>query len=198
MAGEYAVLSNGFRVHADSHETRAGVIRLHSATGTVEFPAGSVLRFEEEEYVPPPPPPSAVVPQTATIPIAEKTPQQLVDEAATQAGLPPAIVHSVARAESGYRQQAISPKGAIGVMQLMPATAATLHADPHDTAQNVQAGTMYLRELLVKYNGDVAKALAAYNAGPGAVDKYNGVPPYPETRSYVNRVIGNYKKLGGE
>ncbi len=199
VAGEYAVLSNGFRMHAESHETQGAVVRLHASSGTVEIPLRSVVRFEAEEFVPPPAPVAAPVQAAAApTPASSKTPQQLIEEAANEAGLPPAIVHSVAKAESGYRQEAISPKGAVGVMQLMPATAAALHADPHNTAQNVQAGTTYLRELLVKYNGDVAKALAAYNAGPGAVDKYNGVPPYPETRSYVNRVIGNYKKLGGE
>ena len=83
-------------------------------------------------------------------------------------------------------------------MQLMPATAAMLEADPTNPEQNTEAGARYLRDLLAKYNGDVAKALAAYNAGPGTVDKYGGVPPYPETVSYVNRVIDNYKKLGGE
>ncbi len=82
-------------------------------------------------------------------------------------------------------------------MQLMPGTAAELNADPHDPKQNAEAGARYLRDLLVKYDGDVQKALAAYNAGPGAVAKYNGVPPYSETRSYVNRVILDYKKRSG-
>ena len=76
----------------------------------------------------------------------------------------------------------------------MPGTAAALHADPHDPKQNVDAGAMYLRELLLKYDGTVSKALAAYNAGPGAVDKYHGVPPYRETINYVNRVIQLYEK----
>jgi soluble lytic murein transglycosylase-like protein len=83
-------------------------------------------------------------------------------------------------------------------MQLMPGTAAELQADPHNPEENTKAGALYLRQLLLKYNGDVVKALAAYNAGPGAVDKYKGVPPYRETRSYVNRVITNYRKLGGD
>ena len=201
LAGEYAILSNGFRVHADRHEKRGDVMRLESQSGVTELPADSIVGFEVEEYVPPPASTSKpVVPESAqSAPVKPvRSVQQLVEQAAHHAELPPAIVHAVARAESGYRQDAVSPKGAIGVMQLMPGTAKELQADPHDAEQNTQAGAMYLRELLVKYNGDVPKALAAYNAGPGAVDKYGAVPPYPETRSYVNRVIGNYKKLGGE
>jgi soluble lytic murein transglycosylase-like protein len=82
-------------------------------------------------------------------------------------------------------------------MQLMPGTARMLDADPNDPEQNIDAGTRLLRQLLLKYNGDVAKALAAYNAGSGAVDKYSGVPPYPETQSYVGKVIESYKQAGG-
>ena len=96
-------------------------------------------------------------------------------------------------AESAYQPQVVSPKGAIGLMQLMPATANHYGADPKDPAQNLEAGTAYLRDLLIKYNGDVALALAAYNAGPGAVQKYGGVPPYAETRAYVGRVIRNWQ-----
>lgn len=202
LAGQYAVLSNGFRVYADRHERVGDILRLHTREGVTELPASLVVGFEVEEYVAPPAPaaPAAgIAVQQVQLPQQpQRSTKELVDQAASVAGLPPAIVHSVARAESGYQQQAVSSKGAIGVMQLMPGTAADLQADPYDPEQNTKAGAMYLRQLLLKYNGDVAKALAAYNAGPGAVDKYNGVPPYRETRSYVNRVISNYKKLGGE
>ncbi len=199
IAGEYAILSNGFRVHADRHEKHGDVVRLESSAGITELPADSIVAFETEEYVPPSPAKPVVIeavlsPQVKPV----RSTRELVEAAAHKAELPPAIVHAVARAESGYRQDAISPKGAIGVMQLMPGTAKELQADPNDAEQNTQAGAMYLRGLLVRYNGDVAKALAAYNAGPGAVDKYGTVPPYRETRSYVNRVIDNYKKMGGE
>ncbi|HEV2691205.1 MAG TPA: lytic transglycosylase domain-containing protein, partial [Bryobacteraceae bacterium] len=96
-----------------------------------------------------------------------------------------------------YRPDAISPKGAIGVMQLMPGTAAELNANPYDPLENVEAGARYLRDLLLKYENDphqVSKAIAAYNAGPGAVDKYKGIPPYRETVQYVNRVLKQYEK----
>jgi hypothetical protein len=109
-----------------------------------------------------------------------------------------AIVPAVAQVESGFRPGAVSPKGALGVMQLMPETARTLGADPRDTAQNIDAGTRLLRELLIKYDGDVVKALAAYNAGQGAVDKYQGLPPYNETRWYVKKVIDAYQKAVGQ
>ena len=125
-------------------------------------------------------------------------PKTLVREAAVRNSLPPAFVASVAKAESAMKQSAVSPKGAIGVMQLMPGTAKALDADPHDTEQNIDAGTRLLRDLLVKYEGDVVKALAAYNAGPGAVDKYNGLPPYRETQDYVNKVIRDYQKTSGQ
>ena len=115
-------------------------------------------------------------------------------EAAIRNSLPPAFVASVAKAESAMKQNAVSPKGAIGLMQLMPSTAKALDADPHDTEQNIDAGTRLLKDLLIKYDGDVVKALAAYNAGPGAVAKYNGLPPYRETQDYVNKVIRDYQK----
>jgi soluble lytic murein transglycosylase-like protein len=193
-AGEFAVLSNGFRIHADSHSADGSVIRLQTGQGIIELPAASIDRFEQEDYVAPSAP--APLPATAA-PVPVLTPQELVTQAAVHAGLPPAIVHSIARAESGYRQDAVSPKGAIGLMQLMPKTAAQLSADPHDAAQNADAGARYLRDLLEKYQNDphqVSKAVAAYNAGPEAVDKYHGVPPYPETIQYVNRVLKQYEK----
>jgi soluble lytic murein transglycosylase-like protein len=196
QAGEFVVLSNGFRIHADSHTADGPIIRLQTSQGEIEIQASTVGAIEQEDYVAPPATP--VVP-AAPDPVARPvlTPQELVTRAAVHAGLPPAIVHSVARAESGYREDAVSPKGAIGLMQLMPKTAAELDADPRDPAQNAEAGAKYLRDLLQRYENDphqVSKAVAAYNAGPAAVDKYHGVPPYPETIQYVNRVLKQYEK----
>ena len=116
-------------------------------------------------------------------------------QAALKQGLEPEFVRSVARIESNLRQDAVSNKGAIGLMQLMPGTATVLGVDAHDAADNILGGAKFLRELLLKYNGDPALALAAYNAGPGAVQKYNGVPPYLETHQYIIRVLREYKKL---
>ena len=114
---------------------------------------------------------------------------EFVRAAATRYGVDPALVHAVVRAESGYNPDARSPAGAQGLMQLMPATAQALGVtDAYDVVQNIFAGTRYLRSLLDRY-GDVGLSLAAYNAGPGAVNKFAGMPPYPETRAYVGRVL---------
>jgi soluble lytic murein transglycosylase-like protein len=201
QAGEFIVLSNGFRIHADNHSADGPIIRLQTSQGVIEIQANTVAAFEQEDYTPPAAnttvTPAAAPPVVAPVPSIELTPQELVTRAALNVGLPPAIVHSIARAESGYREDALSPKGAIGLMQLMPKTAAELDVDPHDPAQNAEAGARYLRDLLQKYQDDphqVSKAVAAYNAGPGAVDKYHGIPPYPETIQYVNRVLKEYEK----
>lgn len=197
-AGEFIVLQNGFRLHADSHATDGAITHVKTGQGEIDIQSNTIASVEIEEYTPPAPaPPPKPIEAAVAKPERTLTPQEMVTQAAIKAGLPPEIVHSVARAESGYRTDAISPKGAIGLMQLMPGTAAELNADPHDPLQNVEAGARYLRDLLIKYENDphqVSKAIAAYNAGPGAVDKYNGVPPYRETVQYVNRVLKQYEK----
>ncbi len=194
-AGEYVVLANGFRIHAAGHTVIGAVVHIQTTGGAIEIPASSVTGFEQEDYVSPATP--AISPPAAT-PAAKPTPQELITRAAIEAGLPPEIVHSVARAESGYHTDAVSPKGAIGLMQLMPETAAELNANPYDPAENAGAGARYLRDLLLKYQSDphqVSKAIAAYNAGPAAVDKYKGIPPYRETIEYVRRVLAEYSRL---
>lgn len=110
--------------------------------------------------------------------------------AAAQYALSPRLLEAVAWQESRFRHDARSQKGAVGVMQLMPATARDLRVDPFDMAQNVSGGAAYLSQMLRRYEGDVARGLAAYNAGPGAVDRYGGVPPYAETRAYVRSIMG--------
>jgi soluble lytic murein transglycosylase-like protein len=204
FAGEYAVLSNGFRIHADRHETEGAIVRLYANGGVTEMPAGQIAGFEADGESPKPK--SSIAPSVSSAPSESaaplKTPvvpgpEDLVTAAALRNGLPPEFVHSVVSAESAYRTNAVSRKGAIGLMQLMPATASEYGADPTDPRQNVEAGTRYLRDLLLKYqNSDrqVSRALAAYNAGPGAVDRHHGVPPYRETLVYVGRVLRKYEK----
>jgi soluble lytic murein transglycosylase-like protein len=194
-AGEYAVLSSGMRLRIDRHEQTGNAFVLYAGEGSMKMAAAEISAFEPEEYVAPAKPapaPAAIVPKPAPPP-APLDAKSLIDAAARKTAIPPKLLHSVVAAESAYRPDALSPKGAIGLMQLMPATAAQYGADPMDPAQNVEAGTAYLRDLLIKYNGDVAAALAAYNAGPGAVDRYHGVPPYAETRSYVGKIIRNWQ-----
>ena len=205
FGGEYVVFSSGLKLRVDRHEQTGGVIRLFYNGGVAEVPDTLVSGFEEEEVVAPEPvaavnEPVVATPEIPALPSQDpkQDPKEMVRAAARRSGLPPEFVESVAQVESGFRPDAVSPKGALGVMQLMPGTARTLGADPHDIAQNIDAGTRLLRELLIKYDGDVVKALAAYNAGEGAVDKYQGMPPYNETRLYVNKVIDAYQKAGGQ
>ena len=118
----------------------------------------------------------------------------LIDTIATEQGVEKQLVHSVIRAESNYNPYAVSPKGALGIMQLIPSTARRFGvANAFDPGDNIRGGVRYLRFLLDYYQGDYPKAIAAYNAGEGAVDKYNGIPPYTETQNYVYRVARNLK-----
>jgi soluble lytic murein transglycosylase-like protein len=191
MAGEYAVLASGARLHIDRHEQTGANLTLYKGEGSMVMAASEVTGFEVDDYVPQRP---VTLPAPAPVaPPAPLDPKALVTAAARKTAIPEKLLQSLVKAESAYQSNAVSPKGAIGLMQLMPATASQYGADPKDPVQNVEAGTAYLRDLLIKYNGDVPSALAAYNAGPAAVDKYHGVPPYTETGNYVRKVITNWQ-----
>jgi soluble lytic murein transglycosylase-like protein len=194
-AAEVLLLANGFTIRAESVETLGTALRLQTASGTLEIPLTQVVEREVIPEAPLPPPPPAPVAAPAPPPAPAQDP---LEAAARKAGLPPEFLKSVARIESAFRQDAISPKGAIGVMQLMPATARELGVNPHDKEQNLEGGARLLRDLLLKYQNEpdqVRRALAAYNAGPGAVARYNGTPPYAETQNYVNKVLAEYHRL---
>ncbi len=182
-----ATLRNGFSIRHQRSELRdAGITRLYTSPDNfVEVPTADIVSIEAEEPVP-------KVPQEQPA-VASADVPQLVTAAGDKHRIDPDFIRSVIRAESGFNPRAVSSKGALGLMQLMPETAQRLGVlNPFEPGANIDAGTKYLRDLLLQYHGDVAKALAAYNAGPQRVVQYNGVPPYRETRSYVRRVITDY------
>lgn len=118
--------------------------------------------------------------------------EEMLTSSANRHGVAPKLVKAVAIAESDMNQDEISEVGAIGVMQLMPETAAALGVNPYDEAENIEGGTMYLKQMIDTFDGNVPYAVAAYNAGPGAVQRYGGIPPYRETQAYVERVMDIY------
>lgn len=203
LAGEYVVLGNGFELHADRHEVDGAMVRIFSDGGVTEMPASAIAAYEQEEITAWQAPPSQALPSVPAPTAAARleTPAEMAAAAAKKVQIPDAFIRSVMKAESGFHADALSPKGAIGLMQLMPGTAQELGVDPKNPHQNVEGGAEYLRELLAKYEDDpnqVLLALAAYNAGPAAVDRYHGVPPYRETREYILRVLKNWNREGSK
>ncbi len=177
---ELLTLRSGFSIEAKSHEIQNDVVVIATFDGTIEVPLTEVTSFEtfsEAAVVAPPSDPGKSDTEAAII------------SAATSQGLLPELVRSVAKIESGLQQKAVSPKGAVGLMQLMPGTAAELGVQAQNAEANALGGAKYLRALLLHYKGDAALALAAYNAGPAAVSRYSGIPPFAETRQYVVRVL---------
>ncbi|HVV47234.1 MAG TPA: lytic transglycosylase domain-containing protein [Bryobacteraceae bacterium] len=199
-ARESIILKTGFELSADRYEVDGATMRIFSEGGVAEIPASLVTRIDHvDDPVPAPKaePAPAVKPPAPLKPLpADLSPAALAENAAQKYSLPAEFVTGVMRAESGLNPAAVSPKGAVGLMQLMPDTARELGADPGKPAENADAGARYLRDLLAKYENDpnqVVLALAAYNAGPAAVEKYHGVPPYRETREYILRVLKAWK-----
>ncbi len=190
---EYVLLVTGASLYAERHEVEGDTVRLYRGQGFIELPRQLVAGFEPARH-----------PVPLSRPEAGETkitlsPRQLLRQAAARYGGADfaALLDAVARVESNYRVDAVSPKGARGLLQLMPETARRLKADPDDPGQNVDAGARYLRELLFRYlhhPQQLRLALAAYNAGPGAVERHGGVPPYPETMRYVERVIAELRQ----
>jgi len=195
FAADVAVLRNGFEIRHERREVAGDKTRLFVNTGGyVEVATADIASLQQEEYVAPLAP--AVIPASAGV-----TPfdvHQLAAKASDKHQIDQDFIEAVIRAESAGNPCARSPKGAQGLMQLMPQTAGRLGVkDAYDPAANVDAGTRHLRALLEQYNGDAVKALAAYNAGEARVAQYHGVPPYRETQAYVRRIIRDYnaKKL---
>ena len=214
FAGEVAVLKNGFSIRHERRAVIGDVTRLYvkaDKSSFVDVPTSEIDHFEAAPDLPA----SAAVPaasesarlpspnvvrnaRAATLsfparPVADLN--QVVNDASDRYRLDPDLVNSVIKAESAFNARAVSPKGARGLMQLMPGTASQLGVpNAFDPQANVEGGTKYLRELLERYNFDLVKALAAYNAGPERVERFGGVPPYYETRVYVARIVKDFNK----
>lgn len=188
--GQIVTMADGQKVRVDRAEKDGEQVFLLADSNVKILSASEVVSIEDE-----PDPKRPTTSASVAMVDAQADTKALIREAARVHGLPVSIVESIAEVESGMKTSAVSHKGAIGVMQLMPGTARQLGVDPHDVAQNIEGGTRYLKELLIRYQNSpnqVALALAAYNAGPGAVQRYQGVPPYVETRNYVRKVLRRF------
>ncbi len=188
LGADLAILHNGFSIRHERRETVGSVTRLYlgaDRTGYVDIATGQIERFEKDQL-----PPLSVAP-----PVKPQSLNEVINTISDRHHLDPDLINSVIHAESGFNPRAVSPKGARGLMQLMPQTASKLGvSNPFDPRANVEGGTRYLSELLQRYNFDLVKALAAYNAGPGRVEQYRGVPPYYETRAYVARIVRDFNR----
>ena len=207
-ASDLAILRNGFTIRHEHRLVMGATTRLFLGaddSSYTDVPTAEITGYEQDPSLPAPADPRAVnlAANAAKFEPAKPAPalNQVVDSASAAYHLDPDLVNSVIHAESGFNSHAVSPKGARGLMQLMPGTANQLGVnDAFDPQSNVTGGSRYLRELLERYNFDLVKALAAYNAGPGRVEQYQGVPPFRETRAYVAHIVHEYnrKKIAQE
>lgn len=209
-AAELAILRNGFTIRHEHRLVMGSTTRLYLAVDDSNFtdvPTEEITGYEKDLSLPVPPPASSHA-SVAASSVSAKSEfaksgsaksgpapplNEVVNVASAAYHLDPDLVNSVIHAESGFNAHAVSPKGARGLMQLMPGTASQLGVnDSFDPQANVTGGSRYLRELLERYDFDLVKALAAYNAGPERVEQYRGVPPFRETRAYVARIVHEY------
>lgn len=202
FASDLAVLRNGFSIRHERRQVLGAVTRLFvSSDGSsfVDVPTAEIEHFEATLAEPKPAPTrNPAEAQSGHLNVANLNRTDLsevISSASNRYRLDPDLVNSVIRAESGFNVRAVSRKGAQGLMQLMPQTSSQLGVrNAFDAQANVEGGTRYLRELLERYNFDLVKALAAYNAGPRRVEQFGGVPPYYETRAYVARIVRDFNR----
>ncbi len=184
---DYAVLRSGARLHVTSYELHGDHVRLAVAGGQVDIAASELVDVEPEDLFPAPPPANADFAARYA---------KFIHASAQKYGVDEKLIAQVIAAESNFKAKAVSRKRALGLMQLLRETAARYAlVNVFDPAQNIDAGTHYLKDLLHRYRGDVRLALAAYNAGPEMVDRYGGVPPFPETQNYVKHITSNLALL---
>lgn len=185
---------------ADEPQGDTEKYRLQVAPQDYQLRADPAYQLTEPYRRPVPPPADAAVPIVPTVDLSGKPYAQEIELAALAASVDPALVHAVIQIESGYRHGAISPKGALGLMQVMPQTAARygVGAARPTAKANIKVGIRYLRDLIGMFGDRLDLVLAAYNAGEGAVRRYSDrIPPYPETQAYVRMVLAKYAELGG-
>jgi len=197
-AAELAVLHNGFEQRCHHHATVGDRVRLYLGAGEDSFIEYAQAEIERFDSAPDPPPASTAtvsVAPAASSPLTQSDIGEILSRASQEHNVDVDLLASIVKAESGGNTRAVSRTGARGLMQLMPSTAATLGVhDSFHPEQNVRGGSTYIDSLLARYHDNLALALAAYNAGPAAVDKYRGIPPYHETRAYVARVIHEFNR----
>jgi soluble lytic murein transglycosylase-like protein len=180
-SADYALLRSGLRLHITGYENQGDRVLLTVSGGTVDIACSDLVSVEPEENF-----------QSIPVPApAVNTPYgQFIRAAAQKHGLDEKLVTRVIAAESNFNPKAVSRRQALGLMQLLPKTAAQYSvADVFDPAQNIEGGAHYLQDLIEKYRGNLKLALAAYNAGPEMVERYGGIPPFAETQSYVKRIL---------
>lgn len=203
FAAEIAVLKNGFTIQHERREIIGESTRLCVSTDCANYVDVPTVNIDHYEAAPDPtantvrtaPASNTPILLSAFNPHPRTNLTDVVNQASGRYRLDPDLVNSVIKAESDFNVRAVSPKGAQGLMQLMPGTASQLGVpNAFDPQANVEGGTRYLRELLERYNFDLVKALAAYNAGPQRVERFGGVPPYHETRAYVARVVKDFNR----
>ena len=202
-ASELVTLRNGFEMRCDHHAEAGGRVRLFLSAGEDNYIEMAPEEIAGIEQVPDPPaapnaagePPSATATADPNARLNQADLREMLAKAGNEHNLDVDLLASLVKTESGGNPRAVSRAGARGLMQLMPATAAGLGVeDSFEPNQNVRGGSTYLDALLTRYHDNLALALAAYNAGPAAVDKYRGIPPYPETEAYVARVIHEFNR----